>query len=506
MLKNRRIKKVLIANRGEVALRIIRTCKEMGIQSVAVFSEVDRLSCHVRQADEAYLIGPSAPAESYLSIEKLLKVARTSGCNAVHPGYGFLSENPDFALAVEGNGKIFIGPSADSIQAMGDKLQARAMMRQAGVPIIPGSEAPVRSPVQARRAAEKVGYPVLLKAAGGGGGKGMRIAHEEKEMLKYLDSGRREAKSAFGDDRIYIEKYLSKPRHIEVQVLVDRYGNAVHLGERECSIQRRFQKIIEESPSTCLDDTQRKMITDATLMVARSCGYFSAGTVEFLVDGKKNFYFLEMNTRLQVEHPVTEMRTGIDIVREQILIAEGQPLRHSQADIQPRGHAIECRIYAEDPGNDFLPSAGWIDYLRPAQGPGVRIDSALDWGTEITYFYDPLISKLICWGQNRDQALRRTDRALREYSISGVKTTIPFCLFVLNHPAFRKGEYDTQFIPRYYSRRDALLMNGPSELAAVISSGLFALKSQHDTHRIDFPSVGDGQNGWKAKRLEQFSE
>lgn len=497
---------MLIANRGEVALRIIRTCKEMGIQSVAVFSEVDRLSCHVRQADEAYLIGPPAPAESYLSIEKLLKVAKTSGCDAVHPGYGFLSENPDFARAVEAYGKIFIGPSAESIAAMGDKLQARAMMRQAGVPTIPGSETPVRSRVQARKAAEKVGYPVLLKAAGGGGGKGMRIAHDEKEILGYLDSARREAKSAFGDDRIYIEKYLSNPRHIEVQLLVDKYGNAVHLGERECSIQRRFQKIIEESPSTCLKDSQRKMITDAALKAARTCAYFNAGTVEFLVDERRDFYFLEMNTRLQVEHPVTEMRTGIDIVREQILIAEGESIRYAQEQIQPIGHAIECRIYAEDPGNDFLPSAGRIDYLRPAQGPGVRIDSALDWGTEITYFYDPLISKLVCWGQDRDQALHRTDRALREYSVSGVKTTILFCIFVLNHPAFKKGEYDTQFIQRYYSKKNHFFNNDRSELAAVISSGLFAHQPQRNIHEIDSRSPADGQSEWKAKRLEQFSE
>ena len=502
----RRIRKVLIANRGEIALRIIRTCKEMGIKTVAVYSEVDRLSCHVRQADEAYLIGPAAPGESYLSMDKLIQVAKKSRCDALHPGYGFLSENPEFARLVEVNGIIFVGPSATSIAAMGDKLQARAMVMRAGVPIVPGSKAPVRTSSRAQVAAKRVGYPILLKAAGGGGGKGMRIVSRENQLLGALRGAQREAKGAFGDDRIYIEKVLSHPRHIEVQILADKYGNAVHLGERECSIQRRFQKVVEESPSVYLDPEFRDNITQAALSVGKACGYINAGTVEFLMDHKRNFYFLEMNTRLQVEHPVTEMRTGIDIVQEQILIAAGEQLRYKQADIELRGHAAECRIYAEDPENDFMPSTGRIECLQQAQGSGVRIDSSIEEGTDISYHYDPLISKLICWGQDRTHSLNRMNRALREYHIQGIKTTIPFCLFAVNHPAFRKGEYDTHFIPKYFSNEALKELDNDSELGAVISSVLLKAQNSSPLGSTGFSSDGASHNGWKSRRLEQLSD
>jgi acetyl/propionyl-CoA carboxylase alpha subunit len=397
-MRKRKIRKVLIANRGEIALRIIRTCKEMGIRTVAVYSEADRASLHVQHADEAFLIGPPPPRESYLSLDKIIEAAKRSRCDALHPGYGFLSENPEFAQKTVEASIIFIGPSASSIGAMGDKLRARAMVKKAHVPVIPGSARPMKSASAATKEAGRIGYPMLLKTTGSGGGKGMRIVSNSRELVGAFGAAQREAHGAFGDDRIYLEKYLSQPRHIEVQVLLDKHGNGVHLGEREYSIQRWFQKIIEESPSPIVDAELRGRMTQAALSAAKSCGYFNVGTVEFLVDDARNFYFLEMNTRLQVEHPVTEMRTGIDIVEEQIRIASGEQLRLKQHDITPSGHAIECRIYAEAPENNFLPSVGRTHSLSSPQGNGVRIDGAIEEQTDITYFYDPLISKLICWG------------------------------------------------------------------------------------------------------------
>jgi acetyl-CoA carboxylase biotin carboxylase subunit len=498
----RRIKKVLIANRGEIALRIIRTCKEMGVQTVAVYSDADRTSLHVQHADEAYNIGPSAPRESYLSIDKLIQVARMAKCDSVHPGYGFLSENPEFARRLKQARINFIGPSRSSIAAMGDKLEARRLVKEAGVPVVPGSVAPVRSTPKATKEADRIGYPILLKAAGGGGGKGMRIVSGSKEFRGAFESARREARSAFGDDRIYLEKYLRDPRHIEVQILFDHYGNGVHLGERECSIQRRFQKVIEESPSPIVDPEFREKITEAALSAARSCKYFNAGTVEFLVDEEMNFYFLEMNTRLQVEHPVTEMRTGVDIVEEQIRIASGEHLRFRQAGITPRGHAIECRIYAEDPSNDFMPSVGRIDCLRTPMGNGVRVDSSIEERTEISYYYDPLISKVVCWGADRRKAINRMIRSLREYVIGGVKTTIPFCLFVLSHPSFRKGVYDTGFLAHLLFDKRALNRHSSMEIAQVISTVLLGQGLQVGDFDGDWEPKARSRNGWKTKELE----
>jgi acetyl-CoA carboxylase biotin carboxylase subunit len=501
-MTKRKIKKVLIANRGEIALRVIRTCKEMGIQTVAVFSEADRTSLHVQHADEAYCIGPPAPRESYLSIDRLIQVARKSKCDAVHPGYGFLSENPEFPERLKQARINFIGPSSSSIAAMGDKLEARRLVKKAGVPVVPGSVAPVRSALSAAKEAERIGYPILLKAAGGGGGKGMRIVFEGRDLRRTFESAQREALSAFGDDRIYLEKYLKNPRHIEVQILFDHYGNGVHLGERECSVQRRFQKVVEESPSAVVDSEFRGTITTAALSAARSCDYFNAGTVEFLVDRDRNFYFLEMNTRLQVEHPVTEMRTGVDIVEEQIRIASGEHLRFRQADISPRGHAIECRIYAEDPDNDFMPSVGRIDCLRTPMGNGVRVDGSIEERTEISYYYDPLMSKVICWGADRGKAINRMIRSLREYVIGGVKTTIPFCLFVLSHRSFRKGVYDTGFLARSVSDKRQANPSSSSEIAQVISTVFLGQEHRIGGFDRTWETTSRGRNGWKAKELE----
>jgi acetyl-CoA carboxylase biotin carboxylase subunit len=498
----RKIKKVLIANRGEIALRVIRTCKEMGIRTVAVFSEADRTSLHVQHADEAYCIGPPAPRESYLAIDRLIQAARKSRCDAVHPGYGFLSENPEFARRL-GQARInFIGPSPSSIAAMGDKLEARRLVKEAGVRVVPGSVAPARSTRMATREADRIGYPILLKAAGGGGGKGMRIVPGGKEFQGAFESAQREALSAFGDDRIYLEKYLRNPRHIEVQVLFDHYGNGVHLGERECSIQRRFQKVVEESPSPIVHPEFREKITEAGLSAARSCKYFNAGTVEFLVDEEMNFYFLEMNTRLQVEHPVTEMRTGVDIVEEQIRIASGEHLRFRQTDIAGRGHAIECRIYAEDPNNDFMPSVGHIDCLRTPMGNGVRVDGSIEEGTEVSYYYDPLISKVVCWGADRRKAIDRMIRSLKEYVIGGVKTTIPFCLFVLGHPSFRKGVYDAGFLPHSVPDKTEFNRRPSREIAQVISTVLLSQEDKIGVFDGSWESTSRSRNGWKAKELE----
>jgi acetyl-CoA carboxylase biotin carboxylase subunit len=505
-VKKGKIKKVLVANRGEIALRIIRTCKEMGIRTVAVYSEADRSSLHVHHADEAFLIGPAPPRESYLSIDRIIEVAKRSRCDALHPGYGFLSENPEFARKTEQASIIFIGPSAFSIAAMGDKLEARARVKGAGVPVVPGSTKPLKSSSAAAKEADQIGYPLLLKAAGGGGGKGMRIVLNSRELKGAFEAAQREARAAFSDQRIYIERYLASPHHIEVQVLFDKHGNGIHLGERECSIQRRFQKIIEESPSPFVDEKLRQEITAAALSAAKSCGYFNAGTVEFLVDRGGNFYFLEMNTRLQVEHPVTEMRTGIDIVEEQIRIASGERLRFKQGDVSPRGHAIECRIYAEDPESNFMPSVGQIHCLRSPQGNGVRVDGGIEENTEITYFYDPLISKLVCWGMDRNQAVNRTIRALSEYIIGGVKTTIPFCLSVLKHSAFRSGTYDTHFVSQLLNEKSRVNYLPLAELGLAISSVLATREHQFPEYLSQHENNGANRIGWKARRFELIRE
>ncbi len=445
------IRKILVANRGEIALRIMRTCREMGIHTVAVYSDADCTMPHVSFADEAYHLGPSPSRESYLSTEKVLHVAERAHADAIHPGYGFLSENAEFARRTEAAGFVFIGPTPEAIEAMGDKTEARRIVRTSGVPVVPGTPGPVASLTGVEAFCEEYGYPVLLKAAAGGGGKGMRVVTAGNDLRRAFSSAQLEARSAFGDERIYVEKYLTKPRHVEFQILADTYGNTVHLGERECSIQRRHQKIIEEAPSVLLDEALRARMGQTAVDAARACGYRNAGTIEFLVDGLRNFYFLEMNTRLQVEHPVTELITGLDLVALQIQIATGERLPFGQADIRFHGHAIECRISAEDVTNNFLPATGTITHLRSPGGHGVRDDRGVEEGGEVSVFYDPMIAKLIVSGTTREAAIERMKRALQEYEILGVKTNIPACLFTLNHPEFRRGDFDTHFIPTHFS-------------------------------------------------------
>ncbi len=437
-----KISKILIANRGEIALRVIRACREMGIGSAAVYSEIDRTAPHTLMADEAYLIGPPPAAESYLKADIIVETAKRCGADAVHPGYGFLAENGDFAEACADAGIIFIGPPPDAIQAMGSKTEARAIMTKAGVPVVPGCEA-VADSGEAVKLAQYIGFPVLIKAAYGGGGKGMRVVDAPGGLKAALESASREALSAFGNGTVYLERYLKNPRHIEIQVMADNYGNVIHFGERECSVQRRHQKVVEESPSPAIDDETRTRMGEAAVQAAKACGYRNAGTVEFMFS-EGEFYFLEMNTRLQVEHPVTEMVYGVDLVKEQIRTAEGEPLRFKQKDIKRAGHAIECRIYSED--ENFLPDTGIIrEYIVP-QGLGVRVDGGVEAGSEITVHYDPMISKLIAWAEDRPAAIARMKRALREYRIAGVKTTIPFCLKVMEDADFIKGDYHTGFV------------------------------------------------------------
>ncbi|HEU4368368.1 MAG TPA: acetyl-CoA carboxylase biotin carboxylase subunit [Methylomirabilota bacterium] len=443
-----KLKKLLVANRGEIAVRVIRACREQGIATVAVYSEADREALHVLMADEAYPIGPPPAAESYLSIGTLVAVARRADADAVHPGYGFLAENPRFAEACGEAGLTFVGPPAAAIRAMGDKTAARRIARDLGVPMVPGTLEPIGADPEAAAHAREVGYPLMLKAAMGGGGKGMRLVRREAELADALRAARSEAGAAFGDTAVYLERALSGPRHVEIQVLADAHGGIVHLGERECSIQRRHQKLVEESPSPCVDAGLRARMGEAACRVARAAGYVNAGTVEFLVDAGGGFYFLEMNTRLQVEHPVTEMVTGIDLVREQLRIAAGEPLGYRQADVAWRGWAIECRINAEDPFGGWLPSPGTITGLRAAGGPWVRNDSGAYEGYTVPRWYDTLLAKLIVWGPDRAAALDRLARALGEYRVVGVRTTIPALERIVAHPDFRAGQLSTDFLER----------------------------------------------------------
>lgn len=443
-----KISKVLIANRGEIAVRIMRTCREMGISTVAVFSDADRTSQHVRYADEAWHIGKAPSSESYLNIEKILETAKKSGADAIHPGYGFLSENARFAKRCLEEGIIFIGPSPEVIEQMGDKIKARETMIKAGISVVPGTEGSVETEEEALDAIKTIGLPVMIKASAGGGGKGMRLVHNENEVISAVRAARSEAKTAFGDDAVYIEKYISSPHHIEFQILGDMHGNAIHLFERECSVQRRHQKMIEETPSPLMTPALRTEMGEAAVEAAKAVNYTGAGTIEFLVDDNLNYYFLEMNTRLQVEHPITERVTGIDLVKQQIKIAEGHPLEHRQEELIQRGHSIECRIYAEDPDNNFMPSAGKIYKISEPLGLGVRTDGYVYEGYEIPIHYDPMISKLIVWGGNRDEAIRRMRRALYEYKITGVKTSIKFLERIMNTPDFIEGNYNTHFIEK----------------------------------------------------------
>ncbi len=441
--------KLLVANRGEIAVRILRACREMGLGTVAVYSDIDRDALHVRYADEAYPIGPAAAADSYLRIDRLIEVARRSGARFVHPGYGFLAENPAFARACRDAGLIFVGPPAEAMEAMGDKVAARERMRAAGVPVLEGSREVPDDEAAVARLAEQVGYPVLLKAAAGGGGRGMRVVRDRASLPSLLAQARGEAQAAFGDSRVFLERYLEGPRHIEVQILADAQGRTIHLGERECSIQRRHQKLIEESPSPVVDEATRGRIGELAVRAARAVGYAGAGTVEFLRDRTGEFYFMEMNTRLQVEHPVTEVVYGVDLVKAQIRIAAGEPLPWTQEALVARGHAIECRILAEDPARGFMPCPGTIQRLRVSAGPGIRDDSGIYPGCRVPLEYDPLLAKLIAWGADREEARRRMIRALEEYRVEGVPTTIPFHRRVMDHPAFARGEFDTGFVERY---------------------------------------------------------
>ncbi len=507
-MNQRKIKKVLIANRGEIAVRIIRSCQEMGIKTVAVYSDVDRTMPHVLMADEAYPIGSAPSRESYLVIDKIIKATKLSGAEAIHPGYGFLSERAEFAQRVLDEGLIFIGPRPESIRAMGDKTEARKLVSKAGVPIVPGTPDAIDSEDEARAFAVRVGLPVLIKAAAGGGGKGMRIVHKVDEFSSAFKGAKSEAQSAFGDARVYLEKYLENPRHIEFQILADQYGNTIHLGERECSIQRRHQKLIEETPSVIVDETMRAKMGETAVNAAKACGYQNAGTIEFLVDKNRNFYFLEMNTRLQVEHPITEMRTGIDLVSAQLRVAMGERLPWTQMDITFRGHAIECRICAEDPQNSYMPSTGIISHLRPGQGFGVREDRGIDVGGEVSVYYDPMISKLICWGSTRAEAIDRMKRALKEYELLGVKTNIPLHLFVLQHPSFLSGEFDTHFLQNYFTDDKLEPVSEEERISAAAVCALVhhsmqkgGAQFQQQSHAANHAANGFKPGKWKDQRI-----
>jgi len=484
--------KILIANRGEIAVRIIRSCRELGLQTVAVYSDVDRNAMHVRYATEAFHIGPPSPRESYLKIDKIIEIAKQSGADAIHPGYGFLAERADFAQACVDHGIAFIGPPPDAIAAMGDKVTARKTVQKANVPVVPGTEQDLRDEELAAAVAE-VGFPLLIKATAGGGGKGMRRVNNPADFDDALQAARREAQAAFGNGSVYLERVVEGARHVEIQVIADQHGNTIYLGERECSIQRRHQKLLEEAPSVMMDETLRQQMGTMAVLAAQSVNYINAGTIEYLVDKDKNFYFLEMNTRLQVEHPVTEMVTGIDIVKEQIRVARGRKLSRSQEEIRINGHAIECRINAEDPYNNFLPSTGKIIAQTLPTGPGVRVDAGVTSGDSITPYYDPMIAKLICWGDSRGEALLRMKRALNEYRIIGLKTNIPFHQHLLDSTRFIAGQFDTAFVEERFGM-DFQVPPRP-EIAAI-----FATLVAHEARQKAAQVVGRNQrdvSNWK---------
>lgn len=466
-------KKILIANRGEIACRVIRACREMKIKTVAVYSEADANALHVRMADEAYPIGAPPSSESYLRWDKIIAVAKNAGAEAIHPGYGFLSENAEFVRQVTKEGITFIGPHPEAMEAMGGKISARIIAIEAGVPVVPGTTEPLKSYEEARAVSAEMGYPVMLKASAGGGGKGMRFVENEADLKNALEAAQSEAMASFSDDAVYIEKAVVRPRHIEIQVFSDKHGNHVYLGERECSIQRRHQKVIEECPSPINDPELRRAMGEAAVKVARAVGYVGAGTVEFLVsDLDKSFYYLEMNTRLQVEHPVTELVTGIDLVREQVRVAWGEQLSFTQADVKLNGHAIECRVYAEDPDNNFLPSPGKITRLKLPQGSGVRDDGGIYEGSEISIYYDPMISKFAVHGRDRAEAIDRMRRALQEYEVGGIKTTLPFFRAVVEDEEFIEGKLDTGFIPRFKERHKPEKLSDTDRDMALIAAAL----------------------------------
>ncbi|OYU96124.1 MAG: acetyl-CoA carboxylase biotin carboxylase subunit [Bacteroidetes bacterium B1(2017)] len=490
------MKKILIANRGEIALRVMRTAKEMGIKTVAVFSEADRKALHVRYADEAVCIGPPPSNQSYLLGDKIISVALETGADAIHPGYGFLSENANFARKVKEAGLIFIGPSAESMEVMGSKIGAKQAVSKFNVPLVPGTQEALRDVAEAKKIANSIGYPVLVKASAGGGGKGMRVVNAESEFEESIRMAQSEALASFGDDSVFIEKFVGSPKHIEIQVLGDQHGNVVYLFERECSIQRRHQKLIEEAPSSCLTPAVRKLMGEAAVNVAKASNYYGAGTVEFLVDHELNFYFLEMNTRLQVEHPVTEQIVGLDLVKEQIRIARGETLGYTQDELKIHGHAIELRVCAEDPMNNFLPDIGKLVSYKTPQGYGVRVDDSFEEGMEIPIQYDPMIAKLITFGATRQEAIDRMKRAISDYRISGIETTLSFGTFAMNHEAYVKGDFDTKFIEKYFS--PDLLKKTNTELneAAAFSAGnIFFQYEGKETKTIENTS-----SNWQLRR------
>jgi acetyl-CoA carboxylase biotin carboxylase subunit len=480
--------KVLIANRGEIALRVIRACHELGIRTVAVYSEADVRAPHVREADEAVLIGPAASSESYLRGDRIIEAAKQTGAQAVHPGYGFLAEREWFARAVRDAGLVWIGPPAEAIAAMGSKTAARALSIAHDVPVVPGTTEPLRDAREAEKVATKFGYPVLLKAAAGGGGKGMRVVSAAKDLAASLDAARREAKGAFGDDAVYLEKFVARPRHVEIQILADMHGNVVSLGERECSVQRRHQKMIEEAPSVAVSTDLRRRMGESAVRMARAAGYVNAGTCEFLLDESGEFYFLEMNTRIQVEHPVTELVTGIDLVQWQLRVAAGERLVFGQEEIIPRGWAIECRITSEDASNNFLPSTGRVEYLHLPGGPGVRWDSGIEVGSEIGLYYDPMLAKLIVWAPDREQAVTRMRRALVDLVIGGIETSRDFHIRVMDDEDFRRGAIDIQWLER---RLPEILGRKPGNESVKVAAFAAALLAERDRSARSVAVVSD---------------
>ncbi|MBA3830017.1 MAG: acetyl-CoA carboxylase biotin carboxylase subunit [Taibaiella sp.] len=492
------MQKILVANRGEIAVRVMRTAKDMGIKTVAVFSEADRDMPFVRYADEAVCIGPAASSQSYLRADKIIEVAKQTGADAIHPGYGFLSENASFSKAVTDAGLLFIGPSAHSIEIMGSKIGAKQAAKKFNVPMVPGTDKPIQDVNEARVIAEQTGYPILIKASAGGGGKGMRVVNNDSELEEQLRTAKSEALNAFGNDDVFIEKYVGAPRHIEIQLIGDQHGNYAYLFERECSIQRRHQKLIEEAPSSCLTPDIRKEMGECAVAVARSCNYYGAGTVEFLVDENMNFYFLEMNTRLQVEHCVTEMITGIDLVKEQINVARGNKLSFAQEDLAINGHAIELRVCAEDPMNNFLPDTGTLEMYRIPKGPGIRVDDGFEEGQEIPVFYDSMIAKLVAHAPTRDEAIARLCRAIDEYYIQGVQTTLQFGKWAVQTEPFRTGLFDTKFIDKYF--KPEYLQQQDEEggqVAALLAAGIW---EKHKARSLVNSSIAGNSNGWKMRR------
>ena len=499
--------KVLVANRGEIALRVIRACRELGVRTVAVYSEADARAPHVREADEAVLLGPAPSSESYLKGDLIIEVAKRTGAEAIHPGYGFLSEREWFARAVRDAGLVWIGPPAEAIAAMGSKTAARTLAIAAGTPVVPGTTTALRDADEAAEVADRFGYPVLLKAAAGGGGKGMRVVHKREELAAALQSAQREAKNAFGDDAVYVEKYIVGPRHVEIQVLGDQHGTMLHLNERECSVQRRHQKMIEEAPSVAVSPELRARMGAAAVAAAKAAGYVNAGTCEFLLDANGDFYFLEMNTRIQVEHPVTELVTGVDLVQWQLRIAAGEKLSFTQADLTPRGWAIECRITSEDPANGFLPSTGHVKFLHVPSGPGVRWDSGIEAGSDISLYYDPMLAKLIVWAADRAQAIERMHRALLELTIEGVDTSRDFHLRMMENDGFRRGAIEIQWLERHLAELTNVAPPREGVIHAAIAAALLAERDRSAPRRASVAATNggttDAAGAWqRAARLD----